>query len=213
MNTQSNGNQPPFDIPGIYNEREALIKYLKLDSDRENELVTVQNPAKFDSEGRFQVGLHIFTIDDLIFEVYSLGPKEAHKLKNPDALGSVSYGFNSSRYSISGVPAVRGLIDVEGLYELTLKNGVTKTPTGHCLLHSYLNNKLNKDSVESYRRKDGVWYDVHYDGKKQWAVYAVSPEAAIGKRFSDLKALGRTDPKKLSATRSLKNHVYEEIIA
>ncbi len=101
-------------------------------------------------------------------------------------------------------------IDIFGKYSVRFGNGQLRTLDGRCLLHTYLRNKLNRDSVVSYQRDEGEWYDIFVSGSKFPGVYATSEAAAI-----DMHLAGRMDAdierSAVSAVLSQYNNGYEAI--
>ena len=94
------------------------------------------------------------------------------------------------------------MIDIHGIYIVTFENGQKRNIDGKAFLNCYFLDELNRPSVKAYERKEGVWYDVKFNGVKQWAVYAKNEQEAIQARMDDLINLGYADLTKLSASPS-----------
>lgn len=90
-------------------------------------------------------------------------------------------------------------LNEDSLYLVTLKNREAVKMTGNCLIHCYLNNSSNADSVDKYEVIPGTWYDVMLGATKMWAVYAESAAEAIQLRADDLINLRYTDLTKFTA--------------
>jgi hypothetical protein len=89
-------------------------------------------------------------------------------------------------------------IETDALYSMTMQNGQTTTVTGQCLLHNYLNDQSG-GIVESYERLAGQWFDIVYQNKKVFCVYAENEPEALVQRKEDLDNLGYTENALLSA--------------
>ncbi|EGQ9286380.1 hypothetical protein F7U66_11040 [Vibrio parahaemolyticus] len=199
--TKNNTKQAPFDIPGIYNQREALLGYLKIKEEDEDQLINI---SAVDN-------LHTFKHGNHLFEVFTMNPSNMAKFKRDDSYGSVGYSFNGSIYKIAGVPEHRDHVDIYGQYSVHMTNQTVVTMTGQCLLDCHLKDPRNRELISEYHRKPGVWWKVCYDGKFLWSCYAATKETAILLRHSDLQRLNKTDPKLLSAFKCSKNETYKPI--
>lgn len=99
-------------------------------------------------------------------------------------------------------------IDMNGLYRVTFKNGVTSVVLGKSLLFNNLDT-LNVHTVDHYVKIKGSWFDVKFDGIKLWAVYAENQKEAIEKRMEDLVNLNKADLSRLTATLSDFNDKFQ----